>query len=64
MLSGDGRKSLREEEYAQAWKDFILMLLKDAIRNLPVKPAHEKETDGTSGLSAKGLLGKLANLGN
>ena len=64
MLSGDGRKSLKEEEYAQAWQDFILMLLNDAIRNLPVQAAHDKDTDGSSGLSAKGLLGKLANLGS
>tara|TARA_B110000046_G_scaffold66990_1_gene74938 strand:+ start:112 stop:672 length:561 start_codon:yes stop_codon:yes gene_type:complete len=62
LLSGAGKLSLKEDEYKQAWNDFISLLFKHTIETLPTQPTHTKEGDGNDGPNGGGLLGKLKKL--
>ena len=60
MFQGGGVISLKFNRYNQSWQDFIGMLFRQAIANLPVKPSvSESGKDDSS--KASGLLKKFIN---
>ena len=62
LFSGNGRLSLKEDEYRQDWNDFVSLLFKHTIETLPTKPTHTEKGDGNDGVAGGGLLGKLKKL--